>query len=842
MAVRNPIERISESMRYLLRGPGSSRSSSSSAQIIPFPVEPPPLKTSWAFDAHVFDPMQEASSGGRGRSKGPQAVSLAWDERDAWGLDLASRAWQGLTPQDRKAILLDIYLNNPWCSACVDVIAKRICSGGFVIEKIDEEAKDNQAHYDALHEFCLRVNDDWDLLQYVRASITAELIYGECFTEIVWQAGKPYQLYNIDCLTMGYEADRIGHITRYKQQLSSTSAVNYLDANDIIRWWFPHPRASVDPFSPIERVQDAVLLDKKMVNWSTTFFQKGAKFPFYIEFPGDADEADRYLTWFKQNHTGEKNAHLPMVAWGGAKLVPFGKGAMDVDFLKGQELERTIILTAYHVPPAIVGLIESGNIGGGTGEDQEKSFQYNTCDPIKQGFFEKFNYRITQQGFGITDYRVSTRYADYRNDKDLAEVADKRVRNGTVTINEARQEMGKKPYKDAGDVAIVVASKDIIPVPRFGDMEDEQAQSAQLDIQTKQANIEKLKQPPQLPPALQQPQQQASDDNKNVIKDKQNNAKQTTKTQSATGTGKQSGKDKAESVTTFNTVGIQEESCNGAVDGVEVPVAEEANHTGIMIAFMLDEKTAKQLVIPNGEPAQNLHCTLAYLGDVSEFTGDLDLLKKALDSFASEATIPLEGRVSGVGRFSPSDSSDALSPVIALVDMQGLHHFRDTLVERLHAIGVQVASDFAYTPHITLAYIDPDADMPIIDIKPPVYLNFDQVCLVVADERTYFPLGTLNIQQEAYNPKTGIWEPDDTNQKIESLLAQGYTSATWRNLKPGSGCAEHCLPNDGITVKLGKSFPSGHRLAPAHPHCDCETVFSKDDEDATQTNLKAVKL
>ena len=41
-------------------------------------------------------------------------------------------------------------------------------------------------------------------------------------------------------------------------------------------------------------------------------------------------------------------------------------------------------------------------------------------------------------------------------------------------------------------------------------------------------------------------------------------------------------------------------------------------HTEIMVAFMLDAVTAGQLAIPGGEPANDLHCTLCFLGDKSE--------------------------------------------------------------------------------------------------------------------------------------------------------------------------------------------------------------------------------
>src|SRR5258708_2469742 len=140
--------------------------------------------------------------------------------------------------------MLDIFLNTPAASSCVEVISKRIFSGGLVVEKIDEEGPDNKQHYNQLMEFCLRINNDWDFLQLGRALIQDELIFGECYAEIIPKNGLPWGLVKVDCIPMGYKANKYGQIERFYQQLDSTRQKNWLDPKNIIRWWFPHPRAS----------------------------------------------------------------------------------------------------------------------------------------------------------------------------------------------------------------------------------------------------------------------------------------------------------------------------------------------------------------------------------------------------------------------------------------------------------------------------------------------------------------------------------------------------------------------------------------------------------------------
>lgn len=183
---------------------------------------------------------------------------------------------------------------------------------------------------------------------------------------------------------------------------------------------------------------------------------------------------------------------------------------------------------------------------------------------------------------------------------------------------------------------------------------------------------------------------------------------------------------------------------------------QEDQHTGIMLAFMLDSKISQRLTIPGGEPAEDLHITLCYLGNTDEFTPDIGHLKTTVAKFAARE-LPLSGgSIGGIGRFTPSDSSDNLSPIIAMVNMPGLQEWRRQLASALDSAGVYVASDFDFNPHITLAYTDPDAPMPTQNIEAlPLYFNTLWLC--IGDERIPYKLGK---QEETYYYKIEALDKD----------------------------------------------------------------------------------
>lgn len=73
---------------------------------------------------------------------------------------------------------------------------------------------------------------------------------------------------------------------------------------------------------------------------------------------------------------------------------------------------------------------------------------------------------------------------------------------------------------------------------------------------------------------------------------------------------------------------------------------------------------------------------------------------------------------------------------------------------------------------------------------------------------------------KAKDADTGVYQPDDLQPRLAEYKAQGVTQLKWL---VGSNACQVCSQNDGITVKLGQPFPSGHILPVAHPNCECET-------------------
>lgn len=156
-----------------------------------------------------------------------------------------------------------------------------------------------------------------------------------------------------------------------------------------------------------------------------------------------------------------------------------------------------------------------------------------------------------------------------------------------------------------------------------------------------------------------------------------------------------------------------------------------------MVAVYPTREEAEALAVEGGLPADDLHCTLVFLGEADDLPG-IDVLTGAVQQVASELA-PIAGTVGGVGRF--SEGPDGV-PVLALPDVQGLTLLREQIVDALADVEVRSPSEHGFLPHMTLAYMaaDEEIDLEVAEEKLGRPLTFGQVSVVVAGDRYDYEL------------------------------------------------------------------------------------------------------
>lgn len=132
------------------------------------------------------------------------------------------------------------------------------------------------------------------------------------------------------------------------------------------------------------------------------------------------------------------------------RLEPLTVGMQeDADFLEYRNQNRRDILRAHDVPPVIIGDTDSVNYANA--ESQRVEFAQSTIRPKQERFAARLYQIIHVHGFGVEGWTIDFQLRNGENDEREAEVARTRIEGsmGSMTINEARDELGIPPLEDA---------------------------------------------------------------------------------------------------------------------------------------------------------------------------------------------------------------------------------------------------------------------------------------------------------------------------------------------------------------------------------------------------------
>lgn len=161
-------------------------------------------------------------------------------------------------------------------------------------------------------------------------------------------------------------------------------------------------------------------------------------------------------------------------------------------------------------------------------------------------------------------------------------------------------------------------------------------------------------------------------------------------------------------------------------------------HDSVILAFWPDIDAATRIRDRDGvwESAEDLHITLAYCGKAPDMTdAQIARVIDAADVLSKEFS-QLVVTLEGVGRF----DNDKGSAVWAGVTSDQIHAMNARAKELLAERGMEADKSYGdYTPHMTLAYLEPDSESPI-DEFPATPVLFRNLSISVAGRQAHLPL------------------------------------------------------------------------------------------------------
>ena len=151
---------------------------------------------------------------------------------------------------------------------------------------------------------------------------------------------------------------------------------------------------------------------------------------------------------------GTDNAHRTLVVMQGGgesggedckfNYQKLGIEVKEASFKLYEQARRDNILIAYSVPPERIGVRVVGKLGGNVAEEATKIYVQGVIEPLQLDMEDIINQKLLQSEI----YEFKFADIDLRNFDKLVERLIKEVQLAIKTPNEARNELGLKPYPE----------------------------------------------------------------------------------------------------------------------------------------------------------------------------------------------------------------------------------------------------------------------------------------------------------------------------------------------------------------------------------------------------------
>jgi 2'-5' RNA ligase len=226
-------------------------------------------------------------------------------------------------------------------------------------------------------------------------------------------------------------------------------------------------------------------------------------------------------------------------------------------------------------------------------------------------------------------------------------------------------------------------------------------------------------------------------------------------------------------------VAASEDDTAGA-EHVQVTIRAAAEvHTGAMIALIPTAEDATRLAVDGGEPAEQLHLTLAYLGEAANLgaRGQQDVIDAV--STAANGLPLLEAEIFSVNAFNPGGADDRDPCLVWGLTGDMLDAVHDIIDDTLHLIDAPIPSQHRpWASHITAAYT---ADMGrIAELASRVGpVKFDRLRLAFGDEFIDIPL--MEWPGEEVADPGAIAAANGNADNLHDYWTKGAGLAKWRD-------------------------------------------------------------
>lgn len=356
---------------------------------------------------------------------------------------LTKKGWffgsMGELPDTNVHLYYKYYRKNADIRRCIQEIQGNIGQDGYVIKKNGEAVAETPKEIKA-------IIDNGPGFGLLKGKIVRDvLVAGNAYiVKLRNQAGKMVGLDTVDPRTVKVISDEFGVIMEYVQEVNGKVYRRY-KPNDIINCFNDlDPDNEIFGLSTIECIILEALSDDESAIMNYHYFKNSAVPSMLIKVSqGISDtELDNTLAQLKKNFGGwGKNKHKIGILQGVDGIEKVQDSITDMNFAILRWFNTNRICVAFGVPKAFIGYTDGVNY---TNADiQYKKFITNSITPWEKSINSWITQALQEVDATLTFELYST---GIDTDKSKLEMYEIKIRNGLITINEAREEMGYDQY------------------------------------------------------------------------------------------------------------------------------------------------------------------------------------------------------------------------------------------------------------------------------------------------------------------------------------------------------------------------------------------------------------
>jgi HK97 family phage portal protein len=288
--------------------------------------------------------------------------------------------WIGLGGAGNPQLYVRMYRTQPHVRTVVDFLASQLGQLGIQVFRRVSDTDRVRVTDHPLAKLLTLPNPSTPRYRFIRDLVMDYGIFGNGYA-VKSRARNRLALYRVPPSQMAVDGDLVPRV--YTWTLPNGGVLPLLPS-EVLHIREYDPESPVVGLSPIETLCRLLLEEQAATDYRAYFWKNAARLGGTIQRPKDAprwtsDQREEFRKDWRRYFTGPRNAGRTAVLEDGMTFEPNTATAQQSQLIETRKLTREEVAAAYHVPPAMIGIVESQ--GYGSIREQHSALYQDTLGP-----------------------------------------------------------------------------------------------------------------------------------------------------------------------------------------------------------------------------------------------------------------------------------------------------------------------------------------------------------------------------------------------------------------------------------------------------------------------------